>query len=186
MAERNRIWVPVVVSVAAVGAAAAGVAVARTRKDDIKDFAVQRLVEGPAARLTYAQLGAVLERGWIALSARLERAADTPDSRKVIRHIIGIERWGQGRLRVALGETAFVRDDHHAYKPPKDATLQELRETLGQVRSGTVALARALQASPPEVGVTVEHNGLGPLTPKGWLRYLHQHADLESRRLRAH
>ncbi|ADV66356.1 hypothetical protein [Deinococcus maricopensis] len=184
--QRNKLWVPVVVSVAAVGAAAAGVAVARHRKDDLKEFAVQQLVEGPASNLTYAQLGANLERGWLALSARLERTADTPDARATVRHIIGIERWGQARLRVALGQAAFVRDEHHVYKPPKDASLQELRETMSQTRSGTVALARALQANPPEAGTSVEHNGLGPLTPKGWLRYLNGHADLESRRLRLH
>ncbi|MFD1731554.1 hypothetical protein ACFSC4_11580 [Deinococcus malanensis] len=31
----------------------------------------------------------------------------------------------------------------------------------------------------------MEHNGLGPLTAKAWVRYLTQHGDLESRRLRS-
>ena len=184
MTKRNQVFVPAVVTVATVGVAAGAAYVARYRKDDVKELFVAQALERPAGRLSYPELGQGLERGGVLLAQRAARAADTQANRGVLTHIIGIERWGQERLRVALGEREFVRDDHHPYKPGAGTTLRELQDLLSQTRSRTVDLARRLNASPPEEGTTVEHNGLGPLTPKGWLRYLTQHADVESRRVR--
>lgn len=184
MTKRSKVFVPAVVTVASVGVAAGAALVARGRKEEVKDFLVAQVFERPAARASYTDLGQSLERGGVFLAQRAARAADTDANRSVLAHIIGIERWGQNRLRVALGQRDFERDENHAYKPPEGTTLRELRDLLSQTRAQTVDLARQLHAAPPSEGTTVEHNGLGPLTPKGWLRYLTQHADLESRRLR--
>ena len=184
MTKRSKVFVPAVVTVATVGVAAGAAYVARYRKDDVKDLFVAQALERPAARQSYTELAQGLERSGIALFQRAGRAADTQANRAVLTHIIGSERWGQERLRVALGEREFVRDDHHPYKPGAGVSLRELQDLLSQTRSRTVDLARRLNASPPGEDTTVEHNGLGPLTPKGWLRYLTQHADLESRKLR--
>lgn len=184
MTKRSKVFVPAVVTVATVGVAAGAAYVARYRKDDVKDLFVAQALERPAARQSYAELAQGLERAGIALFQRAGRAADTQANRAVLTHIIGMERWGQERLRVALGEREFVRDEHHPYKPGAGTSLRELRDLLSQTRARTVDLARRLNASPPEESTTVEHNGLGPLTPKGWLRYLTQHADVESRRVR--
>ncbi|KEF34185.1 DNA-binding protein [Deinococcus sp. RL] len=184
MTKRRKLFVPTVVTVATVGVAAGAAYVARYRKDDVKELFVAQALERPAARQSYAELAQGLERAGVALFQRAGRAADTQANRAVLTHIIGLERWGQERLRAALGEREFVRDEHHPYKPGAGVSLRELQELLSQTRSRTVDLARRLNASPPAEGLTVEHNGLGPLTPKGWLRYLTQHADLESRKLR--
>ncbi|BDP40208.1 hypothetical protein DAETH_01770 [Deinococcus aetherius] len=184
MTKRSKVFVPAVVTVASVGVAAGAAFVARNRKEDVKDFLVAQVFERPAARVSYTELGQALERGGNFLAQRAARTADTEANRAVLSHIIGIERWGQNRLRVALGQREFVRDENHAYRPPADATLRELQDLLSQTRSQTVDLARQLHTVPPPEGTTVEHNDLGPLTSKGWLRYLNQHADLESRRLR--
>lgn len=184
MTKRSKVFVPAVVTVATVGVAAGAAYVARYRKDDVKELFVAQALERPAARQSYTELAQGLERAGIALFQRAGRAADTQANRAVLTHIIGMERWGQERLRVALGEREFVRDEHHPYKPGAGVSLGELRDLLSQTRSRTVDLARRLNASPPEESTTVEHNGLGPLTPKGWLRYLTQHADVESRRVR--
>lgn len=175
---------PAVVTVATVGVAAGAAYVARYRRGDVKDLFVAQALERPAARLGYPELGQGLERGGLLLAQRAARAADTDANRGVLTHIIGLERWGQQRLRAALGQRGFVRDEHHPYKPGAGTTLRELQDLLSQTRSQTVDLARQLAAAPPRDGLTVEHNGLGELTPKAWLRYLTQHADIESRRLR--
>lgn len=184
MTKRNRVFVPAVVTVATVGVAAGAAYVARYRKDDVKELFVAQALERPAGRLGYPELGQGLERGGVLLAQRAARAADTQANRGVLTHIIGLERWGQERLRAALGQREFVRDEHHPYKPGAGTTLRELQDLLSQTRSRTVDLARQLAAAPPRDGLTVEHNGLGALTPKAWLRYLAQHADIESRRLR--
>jgi hypothetical protein len=184
MTKRSKVFVPAVVTVATVGVAAGAAYVARTHKGEVKGLLVAQVLERPAGRMSFSDLGQGLERGGVFLAQRAARAADTDANRAVLTHIIGMERWGQERLRVALGEREFVRDEHHAYKPGPGTPLRELQDLLGQTRARTVDLVRQLHAAPPLEGLTVEHNGLGPLSPKAWLRYLTQHADLESRRLR--
>ena len=185
MTQKNKSLVPVIVTVATVGAAAGAALLARRKQGEIKEFVVANVLEKPAGRSSFTDLGQGLERGGTFLAGRAERAADTPENREVLLHIIGIERWGQSRVQVALGQREFVRDEHHAYRPPEGTSLGELQKLLGQTRSRTVDLARQLHRSPPDDDFVVEHNGLGPLTAKGWLRYLTQHADLESRRLKS-
>ncbi|CAM3581560.1 DinB family protein [Deinococcus frigens] len=180
----SKTLVPALITVAGVGLAAGAAYLARQRKGEVKEFVVSRVLEAPAGRSSYTDLGQGLERGGIALAGRAARAADTPANCEVLSHIIGIERWGQNRLRVALGRRLYESDDYQSYRPAPQTGLAELRNLLSQTRSGTVDLARQLHANPPEDGATVGHNGLGPLTAKAWLRYLTQHADLESRRLR--
>ncbi|GAA5513749.1 hypothetical protein Dcar01_02494 [Deinococcus carri] len=184
MTKRSKVFVPAVVTVATVGVAAGAAYVARNHKGDVKEFFVAQGLERPAGRMSYTDLGQGLERGGVFLAQRATRAADTDANRAVLTHIIGIERWGQNRLRAALGQRAFERDEHHPYKPGAGTTLRELQNLLSQTRAQTVDLARQLHAAPPQDDLKVEHNGLGPLTPKAWLRYLTQHADLESRKLR--
>lgn len=184
MTKRSKVFVPAVVTVATVGVAAGAAFVARARKDEVKEFVVAQVFERPAARMSYTELGQALERGGTLLAGRAARAADTEANRGALGHIIGIERWGQNRLRVALGQREFERDENHPYKPPADASLGELQDILSQTRAQTVDLARQLHDNPPPEGTTVEHNSLGPLSAKGWLRYLAQHGDLESRRLK--
>ncbi|AXG99166.1 DinB family protein [Deinococcus wulumuqiensis] len=175
----------VLVTVATVGAAAGAAMLARKRKGEIKEFVVANVLEKPAGRSSFTDLGQGLERGGTFLTGRAERAADTPENREVLAHIIGIERWGQSRLQVALGQREFVRDEYRGYRPAEGATLRQLQVLLSQTRARTVDLARQLHLSPPDDDFVVEHNGLGPLTAKGWLRYLTQHADLESRKLKS-
>ncbi len=182
--KNNKSLLPAVVTVATVGVAAGAALLARKRKGEIKEFVVTNVLERPAGRSSFTDLGQGLERGGLYLAQRAEKAADTPENREVLLHIIGIERWGQSRIQVALKQKEFEKDDYSGYRPPEGNSLPQLRNLLSQTRSRTVDLARQLHRSPPDDDFVVEHNGLGPLTAKGWLRYLTQHADLESRKLR--
>lgn len=160
-----------------------GALLLRVRKDDVKRLVVEQMFERPARDKRYAELADDLEVGGERVLVRARRAKDVASAKDALRHIVGIERWGQRRLEVALGET-FVRDEHHGYKPPADASWDGVLEDFASTRQRTVALARALSANPPEPAWRVEHNGLGALSARGWLRYLLSHAEFESRRVR--
>lgn len=109
-------------------------------------------------------------------------AAGSDHNRRLISHIVGIERWGQRRLRSALGEPLVI-DEYDGYRPPREATISELQADFTATRADTVALARELD----RVGVVdarVPHNQWGNLSVRSWLRYLDIHASGEAKKLR--
>ena len=126
------------------------------------------------------QLATELEASGRALDARLAGISDTPAHRAVLAHWIGIERWGQRRLRVALGEP-FPDDIHHPYKPDEADGVEKLRRTFAATRTETVDLARGLREAGVDPATTVRHNDLGDLSIVSWLAYLLQHPEQESR-----
>jgi hypothetical protein len=137
-------------------------------------------LERPAARIGVDGLIERLEAGRATLGAVAEAAEDA-SGRKQLRHVIAIEGWGQNRLRVALGDVAFELDVSRAYAPPEDEPLAQLVERFAAVRAETVALGRRVAAA--DAGATpVEHNSLGPITARAWLRYLQVHGELEMKR----
>ena len=138
------------------------------------------LAERAARGKGLAQLAAELEASGTVMDTRLARAGDTPGHRDAIAHWVGIERWGQRRLRVALGEP-FVEDGHRPYRPDEDAGVEALRRAFAQTRAETVALARRLVEAGVDPATTVRHNDLGELTVAGWLAYLIQHPEQESK-----
>jgi hypothetical protein len=127
-----------------------------------------------------ARLAEELEMSGRTMDAKLAVASDTPDHREAIAHWVGIERWGQRRLRVALGEP-FVADGHRPYRPDRDGGVQALRRTFAETRAETLALVRLLHEAGVDPSTTVRHNDLGELSVGGWLAYLLQHPEQESR-----
>jgi hypothetical protein len=97
-------------------------------------------------------------------------------------HIIGIERWGQRRLRVALGEP-LITDEYDSYCPSIALFWQDLREEFRTTRANTVALIRQLDDAHIDDSVGIRHNDLGILTVHGWVRYLDMHANEESKKI---
>ena len=139
------------------------------------------MIELPAKRQPIAELVRALETEGDRLNVRLQSINDSTNNVQQLRHIIGIERWGQRRLRVALGETPLA-DEYDAYQPAADTPWPALREEFAATRNQTIDLARQLAAQ----GATtlVRHNMFGPISIKGWLYYLKTHAKRESMRLR--
>ena len=119
-----------------------------------------------------------LESSGARIDAHLAGKPDTPANREAIAHCVGIERWGQRRLRVGLGEP-LVMDGHHGYRPDPAIGVDALRAEMSETRAGTVGLARELVAAGVDPSTTVRHNDLGDLSLAGWLAYLEQHASRE-------
>lgn len=125
-------------------------------------------------------LAGELEASGRQLEERMAGKPDKPTNREAVAHWVGIERWGQRRLRVALGEP-FVEDEHHPYRPDVEKTFEALRKDFAETRAQTVALAKQLDEADVDPDMTVPHNDLGDMSLRGWLAYLIQHPDQESR-----
>jgi hypothetical protein len=149
-------------------------------KDSIAQLIAGLFLENPAKSKSFAQLRTALELSGIQMQARLESGLPNPE---LLRHIIQIERWGQNRLRGGLGEVRFEMDRSGAYAPDVALDWDDLKVEISRVRQETLEIARRLELANPSPGPVV-HNQFGPISVKGWLRYLNVHASTELRKLR--
>jgi hypothetical protein len=152
-------------------------------KETVFHGVAQLIVERPARKRTLEEWAQRLESTLGEIDARAAASTDDAWGAPQFGHIIGIERWGQSRLRVFLG-APLLQDEYDAYKPETGLTVSELREVMRATRAETVALARELAARQIPLDATVPHNDFGPLTARGWLSYLNDHATREATRIR--
>jgi hypothetical protein len=120
-----------------------------------------------------------LEVNGLKLEARFLAAGDSLVSRRVLRHIIAIERWGLNRLRMLLQEKPFEADSSGAYYPPEGVAWSVLLLEFKAVRRELVALIPFLENTNK-----VAHNMMGDLSARAWLKYLDFHANAESSKVR--
>ena len=145
------------------------------------------IIERPARNKSLEQwCGALTESGG-AIEQRAAAAKDPFKAQDVLRHITGIERWSQSRLRVFLG-APYVRDEYDGYQPGAELDLKGQIAAFHETRAETVELAGQLQAASNAAGSalppTVEHNDFGPLSARGWLAYIDSHANREITRIK--
>jgi hypothetical protein len=152
-----------------------------TLKERLTSVVIYFVIEQPAKRQGLAKLVQALTDSGEALHRDLERIEDSDKNRGQLRHIIALEKWGQRRLKVVLGEP-FVRDENHAYKPPPETPWVSLKEMFAATRAETLALAEELKQR--DTTQKVLHNQFGLVSVLGWFRYLETHARLEGKRLR--
>ncbi len=150
-------------------------------KESLSHFAGRAFFDKPARKLSLAEHAAELRRSGEDIRARLAGATGSEKQRAALRHVIGIEKWGQSRLRVFLGD-AFVSAGHRVHLPAEGTPWAELVREFGEMRAETVAIAERLAAENPTR--TVSHNQFGELSAQGWLRYVNGHALRELRGVR--
>jgi hypothetical protein len=114
------------------------------------------------------------------LEAYFERAGDTPTSRRILRHIVAIERWGLSRLRMLLGEKPLQIDSSQDYYSPETIAWSVLLTDFKDVRHELVALIPFFESTTNKVA----HNMMGDLSPRAWLKYLDLHANVGGSRVR--
>ncbi len=141
------------------------------------------MLERQAKGRSVQEFAGLLEHSGAEVAKRLQGAPDTPHNREVANHIVGIERWGQRRLRVALGEPPIM-DSYRGYRLPEGVDLEALRSAFTNTRRDTVELARELGFTDPQSQRKVRHNDFGELSVGGWLAYLDGHAKRESTRIK--
>lgn len=152
-------------------------------KEAIMGAAAGVFIERPGHAKSYSEWKDALASSGAAIDARAVTAKDPVQASKVLRHITGIERWGQRRLRILLGEPP-IADEYDGYRPGSDLSLDEQRAFFDTTRTATLILIDQLEAAGVGDDVTALHNDFGPLTSRGWLRYLDMHASLESKKFR--
>lgn len=143
---------------------------------------VNLLLVRPGRKHSFAEWAPKLVQDGEAIVQRIG-AKQSPKASATLRHMIGIERWGQRRLRVALGEP-FVQDEYDGYQPNVNDDWATLLDAFRTTRQTTVALTQQLAAAGMTDQVLIPHNQFGPLPVRAWLSYLNTHANLESRRIR--
>jgi len=141
---------------------------------------IRFFVEQRAANVTLDEVRTQLSESAEQIAGRMEQAADTPANRAQAGHVIGLERWGDHRLRVALGEP-FIRDEYDAYRPAPSLGMPALAQDFRITRRDTIALLDRLH---PVAGQRVPHNDLGEMSVTAWLVYLNNHANRESQKLK--
>ncbi|NDJ60702.1 MAG: DinB family protein [Chloroflexi bacterium] len=143
-----------------------------------------KLLMEPPASQTIAEQVAALEASGRTIRERADQRGDSTANRSTLGHVIGIERWGQRRICLALGEACDVGEEYDGYRPPLDTEWEALKQMFNDTRAETVRIARQIEDSGVRPTFTIRHNTFGPLTVRGWLRYLNVHSSAESRRLR--
>lgn len=139
-------------------------------------------LERPAQKLTLTDHADRLAAAGEKLRRQFAAARGTDTNRAILRHIIGIERWGQRRLQVALGEP-LIMDEYDNYCPDEATEWNALRIEFDDTRQATLVVIEELVETPPDETLTVPHNQYGKLSVYGWLHYLRTHANLEAKRL---
>lgn len=141
------------------------------------------MIERPAYWRSLDELLSALETSADKLHESLSKAKGSDKDKATLRHVIGMERWGQRRLRVALGEEN-PNDEHHAYKPDANSTWEELLQAFQSARQETLDLGYSLAAKEVDLNQGIAHNQFGDMSVKAWLRYLHLHAWAEARHIK--
>lgn len=144
------------------------------------------MIDRNAKKMTVDELIGQLRDNHPKLLAQVSAAADNEDNRKQLSHAIGIERWGQSRLRVALGAPLNM-EEYNGYRPAREVPMNELVEQFDATRQETLKIAGELTAvnqSDSNIGnQKVEHNMMGGMTVRSWLYYLDMHSNFELKKV---
>jgi hypothetical protein len=141
-------------------------------------FAAQLIFERPISRKTVGELIERLQKNGEQLHSRFAQLPENDYNRRILSHIIGIERWGQRRLAVLFGESLLL-DEYDSYRPAREVPVAELAQQFAETRHKTLEIAHELEQSKKKL-TKVPHNQYGELTVRGWLNYLNVHAMGES------
>ena len=139
------------------------------------------LLRRPTKHIPFAELIETCQQKGIELEQAYVDKLDNEKNKRIMSHIIGIEKWGQRRLQVALGEP-LLANEYLDYRPARAVPFPELCEQFPAVRAATITLANQI-AQTDAVHHKVPHNQFGDLDGKAWLHYLTIHADRESQAL---
>lgn len=137
------------------------------------------MIDRKAKKLTVNELVGMLRSNHQTLLEQVRAAPDNETNRRQLSHAIGIERWGQSRLRVALGDPLNM-EEYNRYRPKREVAMEQLVEQFDTTRQETLAIAEELTAVSTNIGDNqIEHNMMGPMTVRSWLYYLDMHSNFE-------
>ncbi|MBU6348887.1 MAG: DinB family protein [Chloroflexi bacterium] len=154
-----------------------------TFKERVFKTVAEWVVERPGRSKSYDEWKQQLNVSGAAIEARASQSNSPDRARSVLRHLTGIERWGQRRLQILLG-AAPIQDNYDGYQPDADLDLAGQLAAFAQTRAATLKLVDQLKEAGVSDTLKADHNDYGQLSARGWLRYLDLHASLESKKIR--
>ena len=139
--------------------------------------------ERGARSKSFKELMQSLQKAGDEIIERIQYAEEKAENRDKLSHIIGIERWGQRRLKGFLGDPA-PDEEYDSYRPERGTSLKDLITMFKETRQETIDLADQMDKHGVMSHETVAHNTFGEMSARGWLNYLQVHASLESKRIK--
>lgn len=136
-------------------------------------------IERQAQTMSLDELKRWLQESGERISDKFARASNNRLNQEAAKHVIGIERWGQRRLCVLLGEPP-IQDEYNSYRPDDLNDIKALCDAFKGTRAETLTVIDRLKAAGVAPDRTTFHNQYGDLSVRGWLRYLNDHAIRET------
>ena len=152
-------------------------------KETLFGLGGQLFFERPANKKSYSELIGKLEVSGKEIGEKADGLMDGEYVRKVMTHIIGIERWARGRLKVFLGD-AFDGDEYDKFRPAREIPIGDLRKLFLAERKETIMVAREVHARRIPEDKKVNHNDFQGFSAKAWLNYIAMHAAQEAKSLK--
>lgn len=149
----------------------------------LMSWGAQLVLEQSVRKLNLTDLIVQLEQSGKTITNRLKICPNTAPNRQLLCHLIGIERWGQRRLWVFLGEP-YLSEEYDHYRPSAERPWEDLCVEWDTTRQNTLGLINELTPASPVKIDKVAHNQFGSLSIKAWLRYLDIHASGEGKRIK--
>ena len=140
------------------------------------------MIERGAKGKSVNELIAQLRTGHQTLLNQIDGAEDNKTNRAQLSHAIGIERWGQSRLRVVLGAPLNM-EEYYGYRPAREVPVDQLVQQFDETRQETLVIAEELTAVANVASKEVEHNLMGNMSVPSWLFYLDMHSNFELRKV---
>jgi hypothetical protein len=139
---------------------------------------LERKIQGKSYK-GYSQL---FEESCRLIQSLIDRAEDNSKNRWELLHIIGMERWMQSRMRVALG-APFIQEEYDSYRPPEDTPWQDLKRTFFDVREASCDLCIEFEAKNVDPAQKIVHNSVGEMSVKAWMEYVLSHSNRHAKRM---
>ncbi len=140
------------------------------------------MFERPARKHNYQEFARLLDEKGKVIESRIEKGDGSGKQHSTLTHVIGIEKWAQSRIRVALGD-AYKQEEYMVYRPAKETAWADLLPIFRETRAESVALAKQLAAKNVPIDTKVQHNQFDDFSTRAWLQYIMGHADFESKRI---
>lgn len=134
------------------------------------------LLERKVRGKSYQQYQQMLQESSSFIQNQISRADENMKSRHALIHIIGLERWIQSRMMVALG-SPFIQDESDRYLPPEDTSWIQLSQTFIDVRNDSIDLIAKIAAKDVDPTSKIDHNAVGPLSVRAWMEYVVDHGN---------